>query len=233
MFKLSLSLCVVTFCTLPASAQVKLEWDLEKNKKFYVESRISNDQQIWFLQPTLSADEAARQAGTLMACVTQTPLHCVPLQWLGNRLVEGRQKVQHQTILEIEVRKSDKGIELVQKVVETRLNRSGIPPNNLLADKLKDAVCKVTLGPAFEIVAFDGYDDMIKAATKDIPEKDRDKEVARLRSILSEDALKQSARELFTLLPSTPVKPGDTWSGSEATDQLAPIGGVTASTAFK
>ena len=87
MFKFSAALVTLCAFNLTAHAQVKLEWDFSKNKKFYVEAKTVNEQQIWAVQPTFSREDAARQVGTLMACITQPPVQRVPLQWMGSHLV--------------------------------------------------------------------------------------------------------------------------------------------------
>lgn len=220
--------------TLPAPAQEKLAWDFGKNEKFAVQSQVTNKQQIWFPQTIASAEDIARQAGTLMACGTQSPLHCVPLEWLGTRLVEGKQTLQHDTLSFFEVKEqTDKGVVLTQRIVEARMNREGANPNNPLAGRLKDVSWTIKLGPTHAVVGADSDDEIIKAATKDVAEKDRDKEAARLRSVLSEAGTKAGVEQLFGVLPTSPVKRGDTWDGPETVEVLPGIGELRRQTTYK
>src|ERR1051326_1949008 len=183
MLRFRVSLLVSCFIATAAGAQVKMEWDFQKNKKFLVAARTINEQHVWFVQPILARDaaerrdQAATQLGTLMACSTQSPAHCLPLAWLGNRLVESKQTMEQVTRYQFEVKdKSDKGLVIEGQILDIRVFVSGVQSNLPLAKKLEGHACKVTLGPTFEIVSFDGYDEMIKSATQELPEKDRSEE---------------------------------------------------------
>jgi hypothetical protein len=234
MFKYLAAFALPCVFSLSVPAQEKLAWDFAKNEKFVLQTHTTNQQRIWYLQTVTSAEETARQAGTLMACGTQSPLHCVPLQWLGARFVEGKQTLQHDAGFSFEVmERTDKGVVLSQKIIEARMNREGITSNNPLAPKLKDIAWTIKLGPANEITNVDSYDEIIKAATKDVAEKDRDKEAAKLRSVLSEAAMKASAEQIFAVLPTSAVKPGDTWEGPEVVEELPGIGQLRRQTTYK
>jgi hypothetical protein len=233
MFKYSLAVLLTCVVAALAEAQTTFEWDFKKNDKFVVETQTANMQHVWFVEPVLTAEGAAQQVGTLMACGTQTPLHCLPLQFLGNRLVKADQRLEHAARYRIEVKQTDKGLVLKQTIDDCRLVLAGTATGQSLGEKLRTHPCTITLGPSFDIVSFEGYEDLVKAVIEGVPEKDRDKEASRFRTILSEESMKATIRELFAMLPPKPVETGDTWKSPETVEGVPGIGEVRRKSMFK
>jgi hypothetical protein len=232
MYRLGLGLFVLAVIPVAAPAQVRLEWKLEPKQKFFVTIKTTNNQQIWLVQP-----ELARQLGALMASATPSPVNCAPvcvrLRWLASPVIKATQKVEHATILYFEVlEKTDKGYVIQEKIVDVEMSRPDSKPSNPLAAKFKDVTLKLTMDPQFRVMKLEGYDDLIKSLTAKIPEKDSEKEIARIKALLSEDSLKRSAEQVFGSIPGKEVPNDFAWK-EENTEMLPLIGEVSRRTTLK
>jgi hypothetical protein len=225
-YKFCLGVLLIVVHALPAFAQVQLEWKLLPQDKFFVEIQTANEEKTWVLQPVTNPLDAARAAGSLLACAGQPQLHLLQSQWVGQRLVEGRQKVETITLLQFEVlKRNDKETVLEQTILHTQINRAGSPASKVFGPQFKDLKLTVTLGPSLETnnLELEGYEAMLKSVTEKSP--DVAKEVARFKAVCSEAALKQQIRNIFVALPAKAITKGDTWS-EETEEDLTALGKI-------
>jgi hypothetical protein len=93
-------------------------------------------------------------------------------------------------------------------------------------EKLKGATFTFTLGPKNRITKFEGYAEWIKKLTPDM------EEVAKvIKSIITEDAIKQATQDIFAILPDEPVSKGKTWK-SNSSLPLGPFGTIKEAIVF-
>ncbi|HZT82180.1 MAG TPA: hypothetical protein VFA26_18275 [Gemmataceae bacterium] len=133
--------------------------------------------------------------------------------------VEVRQEVEYTAVLKYTVQ--DKGpdntLVLEQRVEGLRLGRPGTT-HTVADDKLKGVALVLTLNPKRQVVKVEKSGDLIKALSGD------DSTVRRaLEKVLSEEALKRSAAELFAFLPGKDAK---SWE-REFQRPLGPLGSLS------
>jgi hypothetical protein len=98
-------------------------------------------------------------------------------------------------------------------------------------DKIQGAVFTITLNPKLEIVKFEGYPEVIAKLTAGATKESGVETL--LRTIVTEEAMKRSAREALAMfLPDKPVKTGDTWEKKVETP-LGPLGSMTVTNHYK
>jgi len=96
---------------------------------------------------------------------------------------------------------------LEQKIETVKVKAGqGAAPQAQVAEKMAGSVFTVTLNGKGEVVKILGFDDLIKKLSEN------NEEVGKLlKSILTEDTMKQGLQEAFSFVPGKPVNPGDTW----------------------
>jgi hypothetical protein len=97
-------------------------------------------------------------------------------------------------------------------------------------EKLQGATFTITLNPKMEVTKFEGYEAFIKRLTSG-----NDEDEKKIRAIISEETMKQSAKLAFsTYLPDRPtVKPGDTWNPKKVDLPLGPLGTIETNSSYK
>jgi hypothetical protein len=85
-------------------------------------------------------------------------------------------------------------------------------------EKLKGTTLLITLTPEGKLINLEGYEDAIKTLGDGKAEN-----MAAMKGILTEEAIKASLVETFGFLPSRPIKKGDNWT-KEVKTPLGPFG---------
>jgi len=136
-----------------------------------------------------------------------------------------KQTVKTTTITSYTVKNIDgNGVTLEMKFESIQAKSEGdMPADGLdkLQDKMVGATFTLTLDKG-KLTRFQGFKDFVKRLT------DEDEEVGKvLKMFLTEETLKKGIEANFTLLPTTPVKKGDTWK-REQNIPLGPLGNLKA-----
>jgi hypothetical protein len=142
---------------------------------------------------------------------------------LGKEL---KQDTEQTTVLSFRVKevKEDKSLVVEEKVESLKSKSSGPadPAEAKVLEQMQGAKFDITFGPRMEILAFEGYDELLKklsgdnAGVRDL-----------IRDILPEEAMKKSAREALTVfLPDKAVNPGEKWTYKGPPEPLGPLGSL-------
>jgi hypothetical protein len=182
----------------PLDRSVRLEWRFVANKPFYQKTVSETSQKV-----TVSGNEVA---------ITQK--HTLLYRWTPvRRLADGswlvKQKVQS---LQFD-------LDMGGSKITYDSTKGG---ENPLADFFKswlDTELTLTISPHRTITRVEGHKALLEKAAKADPQTK-----GLLESMLSENALKETARTLFGGLPGKPVKPGDRWV-KESKTELPGMGG--------
>jgi hypothetical protein len=101
---------------------------------------------------------------------------------------------------------SDGGVTLEQKIEASRITGKAAPPQAALAEQMTGVVMTVRLNPQGEVTRIEGFDNLLKKLSQG------NEEAAKyLKTILTEDTMKQSIQEIFAFVPGKPVAKGDSW----------------------
>ena len=97
-------------------------------------------------------------------------------------------------------------------------------------EKIQGATFTITFNPKMEITKFEGYDAFIKRLTSG-----NDEDEKKIRAIISDETMKQSAKLAFTAyLPDRPgIKAGDIWNPKPVEMPLGPLGTIEVSNSYK
>lgn len=96
---------------------------------------------------------------------------------------------------------------LEQKIESVKIKAGqGAGPQAQVAEKMAGSVFTVTLNGKGEVTKIAGFDELIKKLSEN------NEEIGKLlKSILTEDTMKQGIQEAFSFVPGKPVNQGDSW----------------------
>lgn len=97
---------------------------------------------------------------------------------------------------------------LEQKIesVKVKSGQGGIDPQAKVAEQMAGSVFTITLNNKGEVTKVEGFDDLIKKLSQGNDEIGK-----LLKSILTEDTMKQGIQEAFSFVPGKQINKGDTW----------------------
>lgn len=96
---------------------------------------------------------------------------------------------------------------LEQKIEKVNVKAGqGLDPQAKVAEQMVGSVFKITLNNKGEVTKIEGFDDLIKKLSQGNDEIGK-----LLKSILTEDTMKQGIQEAFSFVPGKPVNKGDSW----------------------
>jgi hypothetical protein len=169
-----------------ALGDVQIEWKLDKDDVFYVQT-----------------DSAFKQT----------------MKVVGKEVQQDGEQTSLLSFRVLEV-KPDNSRVLEQKVEWLKIKGEGT--DGKLLEQLQGATFRITLDPKMEIVAFEGYEDLLKKLAGDNADV-RDT----VRALLPEEAMKKSAREALTaFLPGKAVNPGNPWERKGVLEPLGLLGSL-------
>jgi hypothetical protein len=146
--------------------------------------------------------------------------------------LQGNKQVQELNITSVNhftIKKTDKdGTVLEQKIESIDLKSTPALPTELAKlNALKGSTLTLTLDATGKVTKLEGYDEMIRRV---VPSAN-DPVGLMIRTVMSEQTLKQALNETFNLLPDKPVNKGDTWK-RESGVPLGPFGTLTTENVF-
>ncbi len=155
--------------------------------------------------------------------VKQTQEQIFYLKWTGQEPAKDKDLVVQQKIIGVNMKIDIGGVNINYNSLDEK------QANNPMTDffkKLLEADLKLHVDPAkMDVKKIEGHDELVKKLGVTNPQME-----PLLKSILSEDALKQMAEPTWGAFPTKAVKKGDTWE-KKTTLNLGPIG--TYDTAYK
>jgi hypothetical protein len=110
------------------------------------------------------------------------------------------------TVSSFKVLKSTPSEVVLEQKIESLKMKGGQGPQAQLAEQMVGTVFTLTLNTKGEVTKMAGYDELIKKLSQN------NEEVAKLlKSILTEDTMKQGIQEAFNFVPGKAVNKGDSW----------------------
>jgi Family of unknown function (DUF6263) len=187
---------------------VTLKWDFQKGKPFYQEM-------------TTTTKQTMKVMGME---VTQNQTQGFTFGWTPIEQDKDKNWVIEQEILAVKM-----DIEIAGNKVPYDSTKDTGATNNPLADFFKALVgskFKITVTPDFKVKSIEGRKEFVDKLVKANPQME-----PLLNTILSDEALKQMSDPAFAVIPSKPVKKGDTWTDKRQID-MGPIGKYENSSKF-
>ncbi len=188
--------------SLPVLAQEEAKWEWKafaKGNVFYQELKTETNQIM-----TVMGQK-----------VTQTQEQTFYIEWTGLEPKDGNLVVQ-QKIKGVKMKIDIGGVNIAYDSMDDK------QPNNPMTDffkKLQEADLKITIDPKeMKVKSIQGHDELIKKLGVTNPQME-----PLLKSILSEEALKQMAEPTWGAFPTTAKKKGEDWKKTSILD-LGPIG---------
>jgi hypothetical protein len=145
---------------------------------------------------------------------------------------ELKQDLVHTTVIKYVVKQVDKdGSVTLEQTIESMkaTTPEGAPSagNNAILNQMQGATFTAKLGPDYQVLQLEGYDDLVKRLAGDDPSVRRV-----VQAFLSEDQLKHIMQQSFGFVPNSQAKPGTTWQG-DLNLTLGPLGGINLKQNFK
>jgi Family of unknown function (DUF6263) len=200
--RIVLALVAAAGLAVPAFGQapVALKWEFKKDVPFYQEISTITKQTM----KVMGMDVSQNQSQTFY--FSWTPV--------------GEDKNHNWTIKQkIEAVKME--IEIAGNKIQYDSTKDTGQTGNPLSDFFKALVGSeftLTISPEMKVTEIKGRDDFINKLVKANPQME-----PLLKTILSDEALKQMSDSAFAALPNKPVKPGESWPGKSILD-MGPIG---------
>jgi hypothetical protein len=182
-----------------AQAPVTLKWEFKKDVPFYQEIKTDTKQTM----KVMGMDVVQNQSQTFF--FSWTPVEEKNHSWTIKQKIEA---------VKME-------IEIAGNKIQYDSTKDSGAAGNPLSDFFKALVGSeftLTVSPEMKVLEIKGRDDFINKLIKANPQME-----PLLKTILSDEALKQMSDSAFAALPNKPVKPGDTWPGKSTLD-MGPIG---------
>jgi hypothetical protein len=200
-FRSCLALVALVVLTAPAWSQDSdnLKWKFEKGKTFYQEMTTDTKQEM----------------DVMGMKINQTQKQTFYLSWTPvEQAADGNWTIKQK----IEGVKMD--IQIGGNSISYDSTKDAAAANPL-ADFFKALVgteFKLTIDPQMKVTKIEGRDEFIKKLQQANPQME-----TLLKTILSDDALKQMSDPAFGVVPNKPVKKGETWE-KKTTLNMGPIG---------
>lgn len=123
------------------------------------------------------------------------------------------------TVSSFKVLKTEKdGVTLEQKIEASKVTGKTAGPQAALAEQMVGVVMTINLNNQGEVTKITGFDNLLKKLSQD------NEEVGKLlKTILTEDTMKQGIQEAFAFMPGKPVNKGDSWKRKMALS-MGPMG---------
>lgn len=194
------ALLVVVGLTVPAQAQdaVTLKWKFEKGKPFYQEMTTETKQEMTVMG--MKINQTQKQTFIF----SWTPVNEKDGNWIIKQKIEGL--------------KMDIQIGGTPITYDSTKDANATNPLGDFFKALIGAEFTITLDKNMKVTKVEGREEFLKKLTSANQQME-----PLLKSILSDDALKQMADPAFAIAPDKAVKKGDTWK-RESKLNMGPIG---------
>jgi hypothetical protein len=111
------------------------------------------------------------------------------------------------TVSSFKVLKTDNdGVILERKIEQSKITGKAAPPQAALAEQMTGVVMTVQLNHQGEVTRITGFENLLKKLSQDNEEAGK-----YLKTILTEETMKQTIQEAFALVPGRPVNKGESW----------------------
>lgn len=246
-------LIVLAMAALPArAADVTLGWKLAKGDEFDLQT-VTTSEQTFTVQVEKPEYKRRNQVAQLVAASSLGPVCGLPWTALfDSELHHVKHKTELTTVYHYKVLdRTDAKIVLEQRLLNTRFqlptkqeDPSGKPTATALEEfcrRMDDSVFTITLKPDLEITEFKGYDEFLTKVTGEKPDPKAAADAGspltkHVKALLSEETLRQAAREALGHWPKGPVSEGATWKfpeQGETKESLGALGTCRRTTTYK
>lgn len=140
------------------------------------------------------------------------------------------QDLEHTSVLGFTVKKhADTGTVLEEKIEAMKFKADPAAvavPEEKFVEKLQGLTLLITLNARGEVTNLEGHKELIKKLTADDPNTRK-----LVESLLTEEALKQTAGDIFAGLPEKPVSKNDKWT-RKVEQRLGPLGTLSVTRSY-